>query len=76
MIVQLGAGPPSEAALMQPAPNPSSLPWPAVKFGMALGRFLELLPNWINPPGIQMLQLAAVAHFKATTIKALAELGE
>ncbi|KAK9822555.1 hypothetical protein WJX74_004228 [Apatococcus lobatus] len=75
IAVKLGSGIPSEEVLMQPAPDPSNLPWPAVKIGMALGRFVELLPNWVNPPGIQMLQLTAVSHFKATTIKALAELG-
>ncbi len=73
--VQLGSGQPSEETLMQPAPDPSALPWLAIKFGMALGRFVELLPNYVQPSGIQMLQLTAIAHFKSSTIKALAELG-
>ena len=61
---------------MRPAPDPANVPWFAIKINMALGRFAELLPNWVNPPTIQLLQLGATAHFKASTIKALAELGE
>ncbi|KAK9861340.1 hypothetical protein WJX84_004029 [Apatococcus fuscideae] len=71
----LWPGLPSEEALMRPGPDPSTVPWPLLKAGMALGRFLELLPNWMLPAGPQLLQLAAVAQFKAQTIKALAVLG-
>lgn len=76
LVQLLGPGAPSEKQLMQPAQDPGDLPWFAIRIGMALGRFVELLPNWVNPPTVQMLQLGALAHFKACTIKALAELGE
>ncbi|KAK9822600.1 hypothetical protein WJX74_009293 [Apatococcus lobatus] len=75
LVQALGSGSPSEEDLMQSAPEPGNLPWFAINIGVALGRFVELLPNWINPPTIQMLQLGALAHWKASTIKALAELG-